>query len=468
MRNKGTIALVVAVLLSVGYAIYDYQSEKSEEKKNNEISRVLRIDKDQISEFSIVNANGQSMTVERSAEGWKLTQPMAEVADQVAVQDYLDGVALETTKETVKSGGPIDWKIYALDKPAGTLKFKVNSGQEFNVDVSTKKNFSGDSYIRIQGEDKVYLAASTWLTKCEKRLIDFRDKRILRKAAVTIQDFRFQRGGTSVDVEKKENIWVALAQPSWKLDQSKSSEFVYMLNTVNAIEFAQEGGVMTLAQLKNFGLQNPKFSIQVSLKDTVKDKFVFGTNAKNEHFVQTFNPPRVLRISAQDMDKFEHITLESFRDRHEPFDFDKTHVKKIHVVNGSLTADFILKNGDWVLAQTNKDWDYQLDRPKALVALIRNLEVQDFHPTDSGVQKGQDLNQSVDFLDENDARIYQAQFFKTYIRSEQGMNKSFVLAKTSGFPTEIGVDEGTYRAIGIDTIVKIKKIEASSGKAGEK
>ncbi len=465
MKNKSALILIVTTILTVGYSIYDFQSEKKSEKAHAEQNRLVKFDKDQISEFEISKTGGTGFVVERSPEGWKIKSPIQETADQAACQDYIDGVVLEQSKDSVKKGAGIDWKIYGLDQPAGTLSFKINSGQSLKIEVSAKKNFAGDSYLRIQGEEQVFLAAATWLSKTEKRLFAFRDKRILKKSAAQIGFFKYDHGKENFRIEKKDSQWTAPVKPSWKLDQTRSNEFVYMLNTVNAIDFSKEG-VASPNELKEFGLNKPEFTIEVGLKDQTPSKVVFASNQKKESFVQTFDPHRILKIASQDMDKFLKMSLEAFRDRHEPFDFDKTHVKKMHILNGDLTADFILKNDDWVVDNQDKTLDYQVDRPKAILALVRNLEIMDFEP-EHGIEKGQGLNQNVQFIDEQGKIVYEIKFFSTYKKTIEGLPKIYVQAKSSTYPSMVGVDEGSFRSIGLESIVK-KKEEKVSEKSSEK
>ena len=471
MRNRGTIILVVAVLLSVGYAVYDYQSEKSNEKTKVEQSRLVKFDKDQIDEFEIKKMADPALVVERTQEGWKLKAPIQETGDQSAIQDYLDGVTLEFSHETVKKGAGIDWKIYGLANPAGTLSFKINNGQELKIDVSSSKNFAGDSYVRVQGEDQVYLASSTWLTRLDKKPLEFRDKRILKKSAAVVQSMKLIRSGESFVLEKKNGLWTVPENPTWKLDQTRCDELVYLLNTVKIVEFSKEGAI-SAADLKNFGLNKPELSVEVELKEKQKWKALFGTTPKKDVFVQTFEPSRVLKITPVDMEKFLKVSVESLRDRHEPFNFNKTLVKKIQVLNGQYRAEFSSKGDDWVLGNEDKNLEYQADRGKAVFALTRSLEVADFGPVAKG---GSNLDQEIRFLDDQGKIIYSIKFLRSYKKTIDGMVKAFVLTKTSTFDQEVGIDEGTFRGIGLDSVVKMhenkqedKVANKVSDKAGNK
>jgi hypothetical protein len=456
MRNKGLVTLCTAAVLAVGYAVYDFQSEKSTEKKKAEQSRLVAFDKDQISSFEVQPAGIPAIHVDRTPEGWKLTKPVQEVADQSAADDYVGGTVLEQSKDLVKSGADIDWKIYGLDQPKAVLIFTVNSGSEIKVDVSEKKNFAGDSYARVEGVDKVYTVANTWFLRANKRSFDFRDKRLLKKSAATIQSFRSIRGDRVVAVEKKDNVWISPLHPDWKLDQVKTNEAVYMLNTVNALEFSKEGAP-TNSELKSFGLNQPRFVIEAVLKEDKKWKASFVEHDK-KRFVLISDPPQVLQISAQDMDKMGNLTLENLRDRHEPFNFDKALAKKLHIKNGDLSVDFELKGEDWTLLNEDKSLEYQAERPKSVLALVRNLEAMDYEPPAQKDIKP-NVHEAVTFYGADGKPVIEIVFSGSYKKKVDGIDKNFVLAKSSLFATPVGVDEGTLRAIGLESIVK-KKGEA--------
>jgi hypothetical protein len=464
MQNKGMKILTVAAVLAVGYAIYDYQSEKNGEQKKSEQSKLIHFDKDQINSFDIkpTAAGVEEIHVDRTQEGWKLTAPIQEVADQSACEDYVGGSILEQSKDLVKTGAGIDWKIYGLDQPKAILSFTINSGQAEKIDVSAKKNFAGDSYLRIEGEDKVYTGATTWFNRANKRVFDFRDKRLLKKDAVNIKKFKMVHGKDSWMIEKKDGAWVAPAEPLWKLDQVRASETAFMLNTVNALEFSKEGAA-SASELKSFGLNRPSFTVEATLKEDKQWKAIF-VDHDNKRYVQISEPAQILQISGPDMDKLGKMKLEDLRDKHEPFSFDKTLVKKMKIINGDLSAEFELKSDDWDLLNENKDLQYQKERPRAVLALIKNLEATDYFPPSAGAVRA-NIHNAISFYGADGKAVIEVTFLGSYKKKVDGVDKNYILTKSNLFPTNVGIDEGTLRAIGLETIVQHKNLKPADSKA---
>ncbi len=474
-RPYGTWVLVGLVLLSVGYVVYDLESQKASEKTKLEEGRLIKLDKGQISRFEIsVAAAGSSshqagsamkqvVSVDRAKEGWSISSPLSELADQMAVQDYIDGSVSEQSLKVVKEGPQIDWAIYGLDKPIGLLSFQGNSGQVLKIYVSPKKNYEGDSYLRVDGEEKVHLASSTWFTRAEKKPFDFRDKRLLKKSSRQVTSLRVkwapQAKQKSFEMLKKEDNWkvssAVLSQlEKWKFDQSKISDFVDLLNSAKITEFSKEGKVGS-RDLKLFGLDRSNLTVEASLNNetTFKMKMSPDVGSKKENYVQLFDPPGIFKISDSDMKRFVRARPDEFRDSREPFAIDKSKVKKIRFTSQGLAADFILKDGTWVLDKEDKNLEYQTSRLVSILDSIGNLEVGDFDPDSTEKNLG-NPSRKMELLDEQRKLILSIGFFKTYSKMVNKSQKSFLLVKASSHPREVGIDEKTYQSMGMEFLVK--------------
>lgn len=462
-RNHKTLIMLAVVALTVGYAVYDFQNEKATENAKSENSRVLPIEKDQVQEVlltrfdSSASAPTEIFKLQRTQEGWKIAAPIEEVADQNATVDFVEGVTLEKSKDLVKQGAGIDWKLYGLDKPKAILQFKLNSGTEYKILISASKNYSGDPYIRVEGQDKVLVGNTTWNQKIEKRPFDFRDKRIMNKSAVSITKFQLLQSGAKFDKKqitllKKDSNWELLEKPDWIVDQNKASEVVYMLNSTNVLEMTQENEIK-LTDLKKYDLDKPLFKVQVNLEKDKKWSADFSKTPQGEHFILISEPKRIVKIAAQDFDKFQKVTMDYFRNRRFAFNFNREDVKKVHVEISDLKADFEKKNDEWIVVNPDSKYSYDSARVMAVVALVRNLDVGDFEPKQTDLSAAK---YKIRFDSEDGKNILTSEFGEIYQKKEGEITKAFLLAKTSLSKTLFGVDEGSFKAMGLESLVTKK------------
>ncbi len=212
MKKDKLLFLAIMVSLVVGYAIYDYRNEISQNLKMQEKAVLLNWNKDQIRSVKIEIQQADKADLETVVElekkdaqapelpGWFLKTPLVERARGQAVDDFVEGIVTEKSIETVVEAKEIskrkeisknnpedkpqltepDWTAFGLDKPLGQVTLKNNLGEVSVFTVGSIKNFQGDAFLRKGDEKKVYLVSSTWLKKIESKAIDFRDKHLIQ------------------------------------------------------------------------------------------------------------------------------------------------------------------------------------------------------------------------------------------------------------------------------------------------
>lgn len=459
MKNKGLIILTSAVALVVGYAVYDFQSEKSAEKTKAEQATLLKMDKDQINDFVIQRLDEAPLHLSRDGDGWKIQEPVKENADQGATQDFVEATTLEKSKDVAKEGADIDLKLFGFDPPKAKITFKNNSDQSKTFLISTKKNYSGDPYVKIDGENKIFVGAGTWTARAEKKAFDFQDKRFMRFAAAKVNKVKLTRGKESLLVEKKDSIWFSPSRVDWKLDQTKSSEITYMLNNVTALEFIKD------SDLKKYGLQKPTMSIEVGLmltdEESKKTKSIwnadFGINDKKDHYVKN-SDGLILKISPQDFEKFLKLDLEGLRDRKEAFHFSKDDIKKAEITLPEIQGQFELQDGNWKNLKEDSSLEVKPENIRALISQLRNFELFDFE-THKSLSEFESMTPKSRFLFKNSSgqMIFQLDVSSSYKKKIDGVEKTLIYAKTNLYPSVIGLDESHMNALNLKDLMKKKE-----------
>lgn len=420
-RSKRLMMFAGFVAIVAAYAIYDYQSDLRNEKLKNDQSYLIQLKPEQVSGFKVKNSGGE-YELTRDKEGWKIISPIKEAAEQATVDSYLDAVLQEKSSTTVMEGDGINWAQYGLDQPRGVLTVKDNTGKENVLSVGTVRNFQGDSYIRRDNEKQVLLGTSMWFTRIDQKLMDFRDKRLYRGTlvganSIVINDMHLQR---------KNEVWIDIAHPTWHLDQNKVREILSMLSQTSGIEIISEGKTAA-KDLQLWGLRKPKVSITLKLEDgkTWHADFAQTTEGKSTITrVQLSEPEMVMKIAPSEMGKFQQADVESLRDKLEPFQFNKSDVSEIEVATKEDNAIYKLQAGQWKY-QDSSAGRADDDKIKAMLIRLHAYNAIEFVPGNFKAEEHLSLHSP------DGKEIFRMEWGSRQMRKYDGVQSAVYLAKTS-------------------------------------
>ena len=312
MRNRRFLILIGVCALSIAYAAYDYWSDKAAEERKAEQATLLLMNKDQVAEVSLQRPSGDNIQLQRTNEGWQIIAPIKEVADQNSVVDFVEGTTLEKSTDLVKEGEGIDWKLFGLDSPVANLSFSDNAGKKVEFLISGKKNFDGDFYVRRAGENKVFTASTTWARRANKKLLDFRDRRVLKKESTGFKKLVFEQSGKILfTTEKEGSEWKMTQGPgginfqNWALDAQRVNELIFSLNNC----LAQD--ILVKPEPKDLKVRKlDQASVKILLTPMTGEpwKVEFFEN-KTEVYALTSSPDRLLKIQSSDFLKYKNQTL---------------------------------------------------------------------------------------------------------------------------------------------------------------
>lgn len=347
----GLFAGLVAVV--VGYAFYDYRSEQGEAEKKSEEAKLFSVPKEGILGITI---RGKHDTVELTQINgkWQVDSPVQDAADEVAVDDFLNE-AMDASYKDVVSEKPSDLAVFGLDKPAGEIRLSL-SGVEKVLEVSSKKNFEGDVYVKYQDQPQVMIASPILAARLDKKAFDYRDRRLFRGIASEIEELHFQGPKGRFVVISRDAVWQAKDQPKLKLDQGKVRSLLEKLGDLRASDYLQPGVLD----------RNVKASIKLIRNDHSLWTADFFISPEKIYSAKSSDPKQFIKLNPYEAEKVVDVTLDDLRDRAEAFRFDRNDVKSVHIQNGR-----------------EQTFSIDQDHAKNIVGLLRNAEIDRFFPENS-------------------------------------------------------------------------------------
>lgn len=304
MKVKGRSILVIALLLFTGYAYYDFKRDQKLEEQRMYETRLLTVEFQQVDKVEI-NHGTKRISLQRTVDGWSLEHPLQEPADNSVVEDLIKNTAAERIIDVVKEGEDIDWALFGLDKPMGTVSFVASSGVSDTFEISEKRNFEENVYARKNKENRLLLLNSAWQNKLQREVIEYRDRRFLKHSIASVDQIRIQNLAGRLHLARKDGVWTAPEKSDLKLDQNKVRELLQKIADAQATEFV-EGGA-TAPKLKSL------FDLELTMSDKTWNAAV--GQAKDFAIYATISEPkRQLKMAPGALDDLIKLELKKLQE----------------------------------------------------------------------------------------------------------------------------------------------------------
>lgn len=474
MKHKSWIVIGSCALLAVGFAVYDFQSEKRQESQKAERSKLVPFNTDQINQIEILSSDVATtekkgdpllfnkIRLNRTVDGWKLEEPIQELADANAAGDFVEGIATETASDVLMENEDIDWKVFGLDEPRGQVTVQNNLGEKIVLSISSKKNYQGEAFIRRDQEKKVFLASSNWFSRLDKKFFDFRDKRLLRRSMSGIQSLSFSKDGQTLQLNYKDSKWSAAGHEDWPLDQNKVRDVLGLFNNAIVTEFVKESAP-NAEDLKKWGLAKPLAIYTLKFKEAADFTAAVGVDKDKYYYVSTNEPAHVVKVATADSSRFLNVKLDILRDRSQPFTFVKADVKKVEVQGAEGTTKLEFDGKVWTASEkAYPELNVSTELAATLIDRVAELKVAEFK--DQVKDIAEPKTRTVRFFNGQNQVLLELHLGAVMKRKIEGRDRSLIGAKTQLYPDVFTLDETSVRGLNLESFLIPASIPAGKEK----
>jgi uncharacterized protein DUF4340 len=434
MKKTSWFAIFVALLVGITYYFEFYQTHREDIKKT-EASKIVAFPPDQINQIEVQNKSGKIL-LKRDTDGWRLEEPVKDWADNQFTEDFVSGLIGEKSIDTITtSEGEPNWPVFGLDKDFGKVIFTNQAGKSISVDVSAKKNFEGNSFLRRDSEKQVLVATSQWDLRTGKAPLDFRDKRFFRGKIGSVEGVKIKSQKDDFELVNKDGKWINEKNPKLKLDQNKVREILTSLNEIRATEFLDKG---------------PAAASQAKITLKLKDKSWSGEikqDASKVFYGITSDPVFNLKLEAGQVDKFVNMTLMGLRDRKEPFDFQNLIVRRIEV-STPLKKFTLIKDAETWMLEGDAKAAIDQNAVRGFITRLSDTGVTEY--LEKKEQAGfKDPQNKMVLKDENQKVLFEVTWGPELTKKALVGTKKLILVHTSLFEDVIGLDPTVIEAWGL-------------------
>lgn len=434
IKNKGFILLLCAVLGLGFYAYFgEYKREINEAESKKKLTQIITLPKDQIQRIEIVTAS-QKLKLTRTPDGWNLSGPIEDQADNEIVESLLDQVMMEQSVDQISVTPAVDLHQYGLNPSLGSISFEDNLGNKQTVEVSVKKNFEGLYFLRKDKQDQILTSGDSWFSFLSKPIEGFRNLKLFRSMISKVNEIKVANITNQIHLKNNQGVWQAVGYEGLQLDQNAVREILTQVSTSKGIEpLKQKPSGKTLMTLELLG-------------DDLKFKSDFYQDTKSKDLLVTMNTPSInIRFGPQVMEKLRDIRVIDLRDKTLPFQFDNSKVSTIEFKTKLKRHKIVKTNGTW----STKDSSMVED----LLKKVKSLKVYNYLDSDS---KEQTMTYEIALSDQESRPVFQ--FSWSDIKNHEAY------AKTSVSDEIFQMDDAQIIRLELQKFFEIEKAETESSK----
>lgn len=465
-----TTALLATATLALGLSVYffDIKKETNDLKKKEIVTQILNFDKDQINLIEI-QKNEIKYILQKSQTGWAILEPIQDAADNDQVENMLELLTAEKYLAIAKeSTDPKDLKLieFGLDKPYASFNFKNNLGQSKKVELGTQKNFEGNSFLRIDSENRILVASALWLSKADQNLMTYREKRLYRSSLGAVEDVKIQSLQDKFELKRVNGKWINAAHPDMDLDQNKVRDTIKQIAESPILDYVIDGEPSKLNLSEKKLIYAP---VHIEFVTATSHWFVSVNQSEKENavFALTDRPTNLLKLDPSRWELLGNLNFDSFRDRTSLLKFNLSDVKKIYYKNQDREFNFIKDKDGWKSLQKNpQDSEFSATELVKILDRIHDLEITEFLDLDLKKQVHQSFTgkNMIILRSDSDNLIFQLNWGPGQKLKQKGIEKYYFLSRTNQSPIIFALEKNKLAAIAFEQVFKKKEQNKNEAK----
>ncbi|RMD82464.1 MAG: DUF4340 domain-containing protein, partial [Candidatus Dadabacteria bacterium] len=266
---------VVAGIIVVALGAYILAVEKPRMEEESQEDRVVDIKADDVSAIRLQYPDSPTIRVERSGDGWHMTEPVDAPADGPAVDRLLKQIVEAKAERRIPGEEAQDLKIYGLEgdgERARVTLFAKDGSELPDIIVGKTTPVGFQAFVRVEGNDEVIVTPLIFHTGVKKRPFDLRDKNLLHVETDQVQAISIERPGEKIRLERTGDEWYIVSPRKFLADRNRIQGLISSINNLRATAFFSDEE----ANRDEFGLTTPSLSITAELGDKGSAGFRLG------------------------------------------------------------------------------------------------------------------------------------------------------------------------------------------------
>ncbi len=264
--NPKTTAVLFAIAAALAAFVYFYEIEGEqarEEAKAAEKRLFPGLEQSTITSISIRIADASEIRLERRDGRWQIVAPIDFAADTFAADGLASAITQLSSASEIEDPQPPD--VYGFGAGGAEVRFEVGDLEEV-LRIGTETPVGSNSYVAVEGDDRVYTVTSYRLSPFKRKLDDYREKRILDFDEAAVRRMTVGIPGAQIVVERSDAGWEMVTPVRAPTDDGTVRELLSSLSFLRAATFVDEP-----SSEEQMGFTPPEFSVELELSAEAGD-----------------------------------------------------------------------------------------------------------------------------------------------------------------------------------------------------
>jgi hypothetical protein len=361
-RGRNTLILLVLGLALGGY-IYFVESKREPAPANGEPpethARVFTADAAKIEEITVKGAAGESSTIRKTNNAWRLVAPAQTAADESEASSLASSLATLEEQRVIEEQ-PKDLAPYGLSPARIEVTFKqAGDAAPKHLLIGDKTATGGDVYAKLADKPKVFLIQAFVEGSFDKTTFQLRDKKILAVDREKVDAVTVDHAKTNLQLARQGDVWL-LKQP-W----AARADFGAVESLLSRLSTGQMKSIVTedpAAALKEYGLDAPDTKVTLSAGSTSGGILLGKATAQGDLYAKDVSRPLIFTVEKALADDLSRAAAD-YRMK-DVFGFRAYTGTRLEVARGGSATIFEKKKGPekdavekWALIQPAKAVD---------------------------------------------------------------------------------------------------------------
>jgi hypothetical protein len=286
--------LAVLVVLAGLYFAMDWHQAR-QVRQAEEAKKVFAVKEADINAVTLKRP-GQEIHLAREGKDWRLTQPIKDQADAVALSSLVNTLAgLRFGRDL---GPEKELKNFGLDQPALVVSFTAGETSH-TLSLGAKAPGGQGWYARRDQDPRVLLIDSGSKESLDRPLADLRNRALFDFLVENVKALRVKTRAGVVVLEKKDGAWQWLNRENVKVQADRLGSLLRFVSMVRVKEFVSEAP----KDLKPYGLAPPALEITI-VTDKGEQRLMLGARLKDRCFARRGDQAPVVLMENLALDLF--------------------------------------------------------------------------------------------------------------------------------------------------------------------
>jgi len=333
---RSTIALVV-VLAGLGAYIYFVTWKQPTDTPASKLEKVFAsVEADKISDLKVKAEAGDTTTLTKDKDGWKLVAPLATGAQESEVSGVTSALSTVEIARVIDEN-PSNLKEYGLDMPRIEVDFKAAGDKDFRqLRIGAKTPTAGNVFAQRGGDKRVFLIAAYQEGQLNKSTFDLRDKTVVKFDREKVDHITVTADGKTLELAKEGSDWKIVKPLGVAADYSAVEGLIGRVQGAQMKKIVADNAAP--ADLKKYGFDKPPVTAIFNLGSAAATVLVGGKAEEGTVYARDAAKPLVFTIETGVADDLKK-GADDYR-RKDIFAFRAYDTDHLEITRGSQTLSF--------------------------------------------------------------------------------------------------------------------------------